>query len=170
VIVILNGPLGVGKTETAWKLIEYFERAAILDCDYVGGNVSTFDHQDPNSFRSTISCIVALAKHQKVTMGITDFVVSGVFENSEQLSIAKSLLSEISDPVKTYLLLTKPDILKNRVQKRMNDNVERETARAYELSRILQTAIGDLGKAFDTSNLTIKEIAEKIWKDIQLSQ
>ena len=29
-IVIINGPLGVGKTEVAWKLIEHFEKAVML--------------------------------------------------------------------------------------------------------------------------------------------
>ncbi len=29
-IVILNGTLGVGKTEVAWKLIEKFDRAVML--------------------------------------------------------------------------------------------------------------------------------------------
>ena len=29
-IVIINGPLGVGRTEVAWKLIEHFEKAVML--------------------------------------------------------------------------------------------------------------------------------------------
>jgi cytidylate kinase len=35
-IVILDGPLGVGKTEVAWKLVEKFERAIMLDGGYLG--------------------------------------------------------------------------------------------------------------------------------------
>src|SRR3974390_2861125 len=44
-IVILNGPLGVGKTEVAWKLIEKFERAVMLDGDYLGA-VHPFEIRD----------------------------------------------------------------------------------------------------------------------------
>jgi deoxyadenosine/deoxycytidine kinase len=167
VVVILNGPLGVGKTETAWKLIEYFDQAAILDCDYIGGNVSTFDYRNPDSFRSVIESLAVLAKHQQSAMGITDFVVSGVFENSEQLSYASSVLSEISKPVLAYLLHAKPEILESRVNKRMNSDVEREIARANELLGILHSASGDLGKPFDTSNHTLEKVADLIWKDIQ---
>jgi hypothetical protein len=167
VIIILNGPLGVGKTETAWKLLEYFEQAAILDCDYIGGNVSTFDFRNPDSIRSSIECVAILAIHQKNVMGITDFVVSGVFENSEQLSFAKSLLSKISEPVIPSLLLAKPDTVESRVLKRMNGDVKREIARARELSDILYTSSDDLGKAFDTSNLSLEEAADLIWKDLQ---
>jgi hypothetical protein len=36
-IAILNGALGVGKTEVAWKLIEKFDRAIMLDGDYKPG-------------------------------------------------------------------------------------------------------------------------------------
>jgi len=35
-IIFINGPLGVGKTEVAWKLIEKFDRAVMLDGDYLG--------------------------------------------------------------------------------------------------------------------------------------
>ena len=44
-IVILNGPLGVGKTEVAWKIIEKFERAVMLDGDYLGA-VHPFEIRD----------------------------------------------------------------------------------------------------------------------------
>jgi hypothetical protein len=168
-IVILNGPLGIGKTETAWKLLEYFERAAILDCDYIGGNVSTFDYRNPSSFRTTIECVAVLAKHQKNAIGINDFVVSGVFESKEQLTIARSLLSEVSVPVVAYLLYANPIVLENRVRNRGNVDVEREIARALELLNILDPSNNDLGKPFDTSNLMLEEATEKLWKDIQLT-
>lgn len=167
-IVILNGPLGVGKTETAWKLLEYFERAAILDCDYVGGNVSSFDYHNPASVRAATGSLVALAEHQKSASGVGDFVVSGVFENPEQLSFARSVLSQVSEPVVTYLLLAESGILERRVRNRMNGDVEREVARALELSGILTSAKGDLGKPFDTSQLELDTVAEMLWRDIQL--
>src|SRR3972149_1562590 len=44
-IVIINGALGVGKTETAWKLLEHFERAVMLDGDTIGA-VQPFEIYD----------------------------------------------------------------------------------------------------------------------------
>ena len=35
-IIIINGSLGVGKTEISWELIERFDRAVMLDGDYLG--------------------------------------------------------------------------------------------------------------------------------------
>jgi 2-phosphoglycerate kinase len=35
-IIIISGPLGVGKTEVAYTLIEKFDRAVMLDGDYLG--------------------------------------------------------------------------------------------------------------------------------------
>jgi broad-specificity NMP kinase len=35
-IVIINGPCGIGKTSVAWALNARFERAVMLDGDYLG--------------------------------------------------------------------------------------------------------------------------------------
>ena len=35
-IVIINGPCGIGKTSVAWELNAQFERAVMLDGDYIG--------------------------------------------------------------------------------------------------------------------------------------
>ncbi len=37
-VIIINGPLGVGKTEVSWALIEQFDRAIMLDGDYIGAS------------------------------------------------------------------------------------------------------------------------------------
>lgn len=43
-VIVLNGPLGVGKTETAWRLIQLLSRAAMIDIDYVAA-IQPFDHR-----------------------------------------------------------------------------------------------------------------------------
>jgi hypothetical protein len=35
VVIILNGPLSIGKTETGWKLLGALDRAAMIDGDCV---------------------------------------------------------------------------------------------------------------------------------------
>jgi len=35
-IVIINGPCGIGKTSVAWALNARFDRAVMLDGDYIG--------------------------------------------------------------------------------------------------------------------------------------
>ena len=34
-IIIINGPLGVGKTETRWQMIEHYEKSILLEADYI---------------------------------------------------------------------------------------------------------------------------------------
>src|SRR6266496_4417017 len=34
-IIIINGPLGIGKTQASWALVRRFPRAVMLDVDYV---------------------------------------------------------------------------------------------------------------------------------------
>ena len=44
-IIIINGPLGIGKSETSWELLYLFDKAAMLDGDYLGA-VQPFEIYD----------------------------------------------------------------------------------------------------------------------------
>jgi hypothetical protein len=45
-IIIISGPLGIGKTEVSWKLVGFFERGVMIDGDYIGA-VHPFEIYDP---------------------------------------------------------------------------------------------------------------------------
>lgn len=167
-IVILNGPLGVGKTETAWKLLECFDHAAILDADYVGGNVHPYDYHNPDAVRTATDSLVALAEHQHTRLGLANFVISGVFETVEQLHYLTSRLSNVDSTILPYLLMASESELENRVRNRANGDMNREVARAKELRQILlnPSLLKHLGKHVDTSGLSIEDVANYIWTDL----
>jgi hypothetical protein len=164
-VVILNGPLGVGKTETAWKLLQHFERGAVLDCDYIGGNVSFFDPSSEASFTATLDSLLAFARYQRDRLEITDFIVSGVFETEEQRTGAEELFREISTPVVCFALMASPFAMRNRVLQRGN-NVARELQRAYELLSIFEDS-ENLGEKIDTTALSIDETVAMLLKRIK---
>jgi hypothetical protein len=61
-IVIINGPLGIGKTETAWALLDLFDRAVMLDGDYVGA-VRPFAIYDAQRLRDLFDTMHLLVDH-----------------------------------------------------------------------------------------------------------
>jgi nucleoside-triphosphatase THEP1 len=77
-IIIINGPLGVGKTEVSGKLIEYFDKAVMLDGDYLGA-VRPFDLHDPQRVEYLYQTIAHNVEWH-VTHGYHNFVVNYVFE------------------------------------------------------------------------------------------
>ena len=166
-IVIVNGPLGVGKTEVAWKLIEYFDKAMLLDGDYVGAvhPFEIYDEQRIEYLYQTLRHLVAWhAEH-----GYHNFVIDYVFEQPESLARLRELLADLDDVVYAFRLTCADDELERRVQRRNRDgDVAWELKRFRELSAIQEanSQRGDLGFVIDTTALNVSQVAEAIWRNI----
>ncbi len=94
-IVIINGPLGVGKTETSWQLIEHFDKAIMLDADYI---VAAHPFEIYNAAR--VDYLYETLAHNvawHVAHGYHNFVVNYVFEKPESLAKLRHLLSAYDD-------------------------------------------------------------------------
>jgi hypothetical protein len=78
VILIINSPLGIGKTTTAWYLLEKFPIGVMLDGDYIAA-LHPVDHYDPTHLDYAYHTFRVLMAHQ-LAHGIRDFVLNGVFE------------------------------------------------------------------------------------------
>ena len=61
-IIVLNGPLGVGKTETAWHIVHRLSPAALVDIDYVAA-VEPFDHQKEPDQEYAYETAAMLVRH-----------------------------------------------------------------------------------------------------------
>ena len=83
-IVIINGPLGIGKTETSWKLLEMFEQGVMLDGDFVGAvhPFEIYDQERIDYLYQTLHHLVAF----HIQNGYRNFVVNYVFESPETLA------------------------------------------------------------------------------------
>ncbi len=167
-IVIINGPLGVGKTETSWKLIEHFDRAIMLDGDYVvaARPSEIYSEARIDYLYRTIAHNVAW----HVAHGYHNFVVNYVFEKPESLAKLRHLLSAYDDVTYAFRLTCAPDEIERRIRTRSTDpdGLRWESNRFRELIAI-QTANaqrGDLGFVIDTTNLSVEEVADAIWRNI----
>ncbi len=168
-IVIINGPLGIGKTETSWHLLRRFERAAMLDGDYIGA-VQPFEIYDDARVEYLYQTIHhAAAWHE--AHGYHDFVVNYVFETPETLARLRHLLSDLDDEIYAFRLVCDEAEMERRIHGRSTDPQDL----AWELSRFREliaiqnanAARGDLGFVVDTTHLSASEAADAIWQNLR---
>ena len=118
-IIIINGPLGVGKTETSWQLIEHFDKAIMLDADYI---VAAHPFEIYNDAR--IDYLYETLAHNvawHVAHGYHNFVVNYVFEKPESLAKLRHLLSVYDDVTYAFRLTCAPDEIERRIRARSTD-------------------------------------------------
>jgi GrpB-like predicted nucleotidyltransferase (UPF0157 family)/broad-specificity NMP kinase len=165
-IVIINGPLGVGKTEVSWKLLGIFGRAVMLDGDYIGAvhPFEIYDDERVAYLYRTIHHLVAF----HVANGYADVVINYVFETPESLAHLRHLLSDLDDVIYVYRLTCPHDEMERRLQARGNEELGWELRRFRELTAIMEAGAdrGDLGYEIDTGGLTAEGVARAIWLDI----
>ena len=168
-IVIINGALGIGKTEVSWKLIEHFEQAIMLDGDYLGA-VHPFEiYGEPRIeyLYQTIRHVVAW----HVEHDYHNFVVNYVFETPESLSKLRQMLSAYDDVTYAFRLTCSEAELERRLHSRSSDpdRLRWELNRFRELAAIQDENArrGDLGYVIDTTALTVEQVAEAIWQIIR---
>ena len=171
-IIIINGPLGIGKTEVSWKLAEHFDHAVMLDGDYIGA-VVPFEIYDPERIEylyQTLSHLVAW----HVAHGYQDFVINYVFEEPESLARLRQLLSESSDEIYAFRLVCTEDAADQRIRKRglalghEGAELDWELHRFRELIQIQDAAArsGDMGFVVDTTHLSAQGVADAIWNNV----
>ncbi len=164
-VIVLNGPLGVGKTQTAWRVIESMGRAALVDLDYVAA-VTPFDPRLDRDREYAFDSAAVLARHH-FRNAYTHMVITWVFENAEQLASLQRRFSEFGE-FHAFRLTCSLVELEARVRRRGNDGVERELARARELHQVLEHAstLGDLGTPVSTDGLSVDQVATAIVRPI----
>ena len=167
-IIIINGPLGVGKTETSWKLIEHFDKAIMLDGDYI---VAAHPFEIYNDAR--IEYLYETIAHNvawHVAHGYHNFVVNYVFEQPESLAKLRHLLSAYDDVTYAFRLTCDVDEFERRIRTRSTDpdRLRWESNRFRELSAIQteNARRGDLGFVIETTDLAVADVAEAIWRNI----
>jgi GrpB-like predicted nucleotidyltransferase (UPF0157 family) len=172
-IVIINGPLGVGKTEVSWKLIEYFDKAIMLDGDYVvaARPFEIYDDARIDYLYQTIAHNVEWhAAHD-----YHNFVINYVFERPESLAKLRHLLSACDDVTYAFRLTCAVAEAERRIRARNAalrstdpDRLRWEFNRFRELTAMQNANAqrGDLGFVIETTDLSIDQVAEAIWRNI----
>jgi GrpB-like predicted nucleotidyltransferase (UPF0157 family) len=173
VIVIINGPCGIGKTSVAWELNARFDRAVMLDGDYVGA-VHPFDIYDEARLKYLFKTLHYLIAFHIEQGHYINFVVNYVFETPGQLADLRRLLSDLDDVTYAYRLVASDAAIEARIHKREQESdadLRWHLERYKELVAIQEEAAkrGDMGFVIDTTNLSASEVADAIWLDIHES-
>lgn len=161
-IVIINGSLGVGKTETSWELMTRFDRAVMLDGDYIGA-VHPFEIYDQDRVDYVYETLALLVNHHRCH-GYENFVINYVFEQPFQLKKITSKLVGFDTDLHYFWLTCEEAEQATRIVERTVD-CEWELKRYIELNKIMKEADlnGNIGSEIITTNKTVAEVADEIY-------
>ncbi|MDA3901426.1 MAG: zeta toxin family protein [Spirochaetes bacterium] len=165
-VIILNGSVGCGKTSVAWELQQKFDKAVMLDGDYIGA-VHPFKIYDEKRIEYLYDTIMNLVNFHK-SNGYNDFVINYVFEASHSLTSLVNRLQNEGETVCCYRITCSAEEQKKRIAARNTIQVEWELKRCLELNAIQEQAAktGFIGKKIVTDNLTVQQAADRIWHDL----
>jgi thymidylate kinase len=166
-IIIINGPLGIGKSTTAWALTQRFPRAALLDIDHVAA-FHPFDYYKQADLDLAYHGVGTLGQFY-AAQGISNLVINWVLESAEQLERLQAALAPCGLPMRSFRLRCDPAELARRVRARNGPDLAFELQRSQELVQILEQAasLGDLGQVIDTTELTVDQSVAQIWAELQ---
>ena len=169
-IVIINGPCGIGKTSVAWELNARFDRAVMLDGDHIGA-VQPFEIYDDDRVTYLFQTLHHLIRFHIEQGDYHSFVINYVFETPGQLAGLRRLLADLDDVIYAYRLVASEETIEARIRKRELDSdadLRWHLNRYKELVAIQEEAAkrGDLGFVIDTTGLAAAEAADAIWRDI----
>lgn len=166
-IIIINGPCGVGKTTVADSLCSTIQQSVMLDGDYLGC-VSPFEIYSESRIEHLYSTFaVNIAHHQ--SYGYQHFIINYVFESPESLKKLIKYLEPLDDKIFTFRLFASISEIQRRICKRATDQMEWELNRCIELTNIMEPFGDNLGERLDVTNLTPEEITKYILNKIKSS-
>ena len=168
-IVILTGPCGIGKTSVAWELNARFERAVMLDGDYVGA-VQPFEIYDEQRVTYLYRTLRHLIDFHIKEGGYPNFVINYVFEHPDSLALLRQMLARFEMSMPAYRLIGDDAAIAARIRRREHDPADRRwhLDRYRELVEIQarNARHGDLGTPVDTVGLTADAVADAIWRHL----
>jgi GrpB-like predicted nucleotidyltransferase (UPF0157 family)/predicted kinase len=168
-IVIINGPCGIGKTSVSWALVGHFDRAVMLDGDYIGA-VHPFEIYDEARVEHLYQTLRHLLAFHSEHGEYHNFVINYVFETPASLARLRNLLSDLDDEIYAFRLTADAAAIAQRIQGREDEEAELNwyLSRYQELVAIQERAAaqGDMGFIVDTTGLNAGEVADVIWRNL----
>lgn len=152
-IIVLNGPLGIGKSTLSETLAESIDHCVMLDGDHlVAANPPPVDERD--FLHSTITLLVAHGRR----FGYRHFVINHLWRTAADLADLRSRLLAAGPDVdiRCFLLTLPLEENLRRIERRQSaraideQEFERRTV-AEERATLFERPDGELGEPFDVS-------------------
>lgn len=150
-IILLNGPLGVGKTTLADALMESIDQSVMLDGDFlVAANPEPSDGLE--HLHSTLSLLVP---HYR-SLGYQHFIIAHIWTAQDEIEDLRDRLANYDDELRCFLLTLPEEENFKRINSRSSvralDELDFELRTAAEEREMLKSRPGvDLGEPFDVS-------------------
>ena len=150
-IVLLNGPLGIGKTTLAEALSESVQQCVMLDGDHLVA-VNPPPDDELEHLHSTIALLVE--HHQR--FGYRHFVIDHIWTTAEEIDDLRRRLADLDADFRCFLLTLAADENIQRIQRRASvralDELEHDLRVVSQERDMLMERPGvDLGEPFDVS-------------------
>ena len=165
-IILINGPLGVGKTTVSEALLHHFDRGVMLDGDAVG-NIHPFEIYDDARVDYLYRTLAMLVAWHQREGGYRHFVINYVFERPESLARLLALLRPLDPDIHVFRLRASEATLWERILTRGGSDdayLAWELERGPELLWIQDRFGGDeaLGVVIETDELSVGDVVEVI--------
>lgn len=150
-IILLNGPLGIGKTTLAEALSERVQQCVMLDGDHLVA-VNPPPDDELEHLHSTIALLV---EHHR-RFGYRHFVIDHIWTTGEEIEDLRCRLADVDAEFRCFLLTLPADEHLQRIKRRASvralDELEHDLRIASQEREMLMESPGvDLGEPFDVS-------------------
>lgn len=151
-IIVLNGPLGIGKSTLAESLMERIDGCAMLDGDHLVAL-----HPEPDDAREHLHGALALLVEHHRRIGIRHFVIDHYWDSADALADLQARLCEDGEPFHCFLLMLPEDENLRRIETRQKARAiderafERGTV-VKERAALFERPAADVGEPFDVSD------------------
>ena len=162
-ILIFNGPCGVGKSTISKNLAKRFENCVYINADdirnsIIGGEIN------PTNVKVTDLNICCMVENFK-RFGFDNIIIENVYEEDKHINEVISNLSKFDSNIMCFLLYCNLEENIKRDKLRPTEEICGEK-RVTELYNIFQSLDKKLWNKVDISSLLIKESVEKIYNII----
>ncbi len=166
-IAIINGTLGVGKTETSWEIMNMIQPAAVIDIDYLYA-FKPKDYADKSQRQHVYEAVALLLNHHQ-KLSIHRFIINGVFGTPANLAHLRSAIASVTDNVKAYRLVCHPAEVNKRIQNRNAPGWQEHLERSAYMAAAQDANENrdEIGKQIDTTTRSIEETATAVIQDMQ---
>ena len=167
-LILIDGPMGAGKTTTASLLYKRLGYTAFLGLGHIKWFISKFPMTDKAS-RMVSKVILTMCKCY-LDQGLP-VVVEQSFREKGMMTPYLNLAKKKKIPVLIYELIAPKEILLNRIKNRPNLCPEKRKYPLWRIKRCLNSyprqSFAPIRLNFDSSKLSPRQIVNRIVKDIK---